>query len=101
LGSGLDPFDHAIKLQNTAEVYDRPDDFSAATLLFYVEDEAYLIGHGGVAVLHHLLGSDVLRRRFWIRRGRRIPVRDTVVSRRRMLVCIFDRPHALSVDVSP
>jgi len=43
---------------------------------------AYLIGHGGVAVLHHLLGSDVLRRMFWIRRGRRIQARETVESRR-------------------
>jgi cytochrome b561 len=30
---------------------------------------AYLIGHGGIAALHHLLGSDMLRRMFWIRRG--------------------------------
>ncbi len=30
---------------------------------------AYLIGHAGLATLHHLLGSDVLRRMFWIRRG--------------------------------
>jgi cytochrome b561 len=30
---------------------------------------AYLIGHGGIATLHHLLGSDLLRRMFWIRRG--------------------------------
>jgi cytochrome b561 len=30
---------------------------------------AYLIGHAGLATLHHLLGSDILRRMFWIRRG--------------------------------
>jgi len=30
---------------------------------------AYLIGHSGLAVLHHLLGSDILLRMFWIRRG--------------------------------
>jgi len=30
---------------------------------------AYLIGHAGIATLHHLLGSDMLRRMFWIRRG--------------------------------
>jgi hypothetical protein len=30
---------------------------------------AYLIGHSGLAALHHLLGSDLLRRMFWIRRG--------------------------------
>jgi cytochrome b561 len=30
---------------------------------------AYLIGHAGMATLHHLLGSDILRRMFWIRRG--------------------------------
>jgi cytochrome b561 len=30
---------------------------------------AYLIGHAGIATLHHLLGSDILRRMFWIRRG--------------------------------
>jgi len=36
---------------------------------------AYLIGHGAMAVLHHLLGSDVLRRMFWIRRGRLVRAR--------------------------
>jgi cytochrome b561 len=30
---------------------------------------AYLIGHAGLAALHHLLGSDILLRMFWIRRG--------------------------------
>ena len=30
---------------------------------------AYLIGHAGIAAIHHLLGSDILRRMFWIRRG--------------------------------
>jgi cytochrome b561 len=30
---------------------------------------AYIIGHAGIAALHHLLGSDILRRMFWIRRG--------------------------------
>ena len=30
---------------------------------------AYLIGHAGMALLHHLLGSDVVRRMFWLRRG--------------------------------
>lgn len=30
---------------------------------------AYLIGHASVAVVHHLLGSDILRRMFWIARG--------------------------------
>ena len=39
---------------------------------------AYLIGHGAMAVLHHLLGSDVLVRMFWIRRGRRVPAREKV-----------------------
>jgi cytochrome b561 len=29
----------------------------------------YLFGHAGLACLHHLLGSDMLRRMFWIRRG--------------------------------
>jgi cytochrome b561 len=31
---------------------------------------AYLIGHAAIALLHHLLGSDILRRMFWIKRGR-------------------------------
>jgi hypothetical protein len=26
-------------------------------------------GHAGLAALHHLLGSDILLRMFWIRRG--------------------------------
>lgn len=43
---------------------------------------AYLIGHAGVAVLHHLLGSDILRRMFWIRRGRLIRAREPAESRR-------------------
>ncbi len=43
---------------------------------------AYLIGHGAVAVLRHLLGSDVVLRMFWIRRGRRIRAREPVESRR-------------------
>jgi cytochrome b561 len=30
---------------------------------------AYLFGHAGIAVLHHLLGHDILRRMFWVRRG--------------------------------
>ena len=30
---------------------------------------AYIIGHAGIAAVHHLLGSDILRRMFWIRRG--------------------------------
>lgn len=30
---------------------------------------AYLFGHAGIAVLHHLLGHDILRRMFWLRRG--------------------------------
>jgi hypothetical protein len=30
---------------------------------------AYLIAHSSIAVLHHLLGSDIMRRMFWIRRG--------------------------------
>jgi cytochrome b561 len=29
----------------------------------------YLFGHAGIAVLHHLLGHDILRRMFWVRRG--------------------------------
>lgn len=29
----------------------------------------YLFGHAGIAALHHLLGSDILRRMFWIGRG--------------------------------
>jgi cytochrome b561 len=33
---------------------------------------AYLIGHAALAALHHLLGSDVLRRMFWIKRGRTV-----------------------------
>jgi cytochrome b561 len=31
---------------------------------------AYLIGHAAIALLHHPLGSDILRRMFWIKRGR-------------------------------
>ncbi|GAB0115154.1 cytochrome b/b6 domain-containing protein [Acidisoma sp. C75] len=30
---------------------------------------AYLIGHAGIGALHHLLGHDILRPMFWIRRG--------------------------------
>lgn len=30
---------------------------------------AYLIGHAGIAALHHLLGHDILRPMFWIHRG--------------------------------
>ncbi len=30
---------------------------------------AYLFGHAGIAVLHHLLGHDVIKRMFWLRRG--------------------------------
>jgi hypothetical protein len=30
---------------------------------------AYLFGHAGIAVLHHLLGHDIIKRMFWIRRG--------------------------------
>jgi cytochrome b561 len=30
---------------------------------------AYLIGHAGMAALHHLIGSDILLRMFWVRRG--------------------------------
>jgi cytochrome b561 len=30
---------------------------------------AYLVGHAGIAVGHHLLGSDILRQMFWVRRG--------------------------------
>jgi cytochrome b561 len=33
---------------------------------------AYLIGHAAIALLHHLLGSDILRRMFWIKRGRTV-----------------------------
>lgn len=29
----------------------------------------YLFGHAGIAMLHHLLGHDILRRMFWLRRG--------------------------------
>ena len=29
----------------------------------------YLFGHAGIAAAHHLLGHDILRRMFWIRRG--------------------------------
>jgi cytochrome b561 len=43
---------------------------------------AYLLGHGAVAILHHLLGSDVVLRMFWIRRGRRIRAREAAKSRR-------------------
>jgi cytochrome b561 len=43
---------------------------------------AYLIGHGGVAVLHHLLGSDLFLRMFWIRTGRRIRAREQVEAPR-------------------
>jgi cytochrome b561 len=39
---------------------------------------AYLIGHSGLAVLHHLLGSDILRRMFWIRRGVTISTHLTI-----------------------
>jgi hypothetical protein len=31
---------------------------------------AYLIGHGGMAVLHQFLGDDILARMFWFRRRR-------------------------------
>ncbi len=31
---------------------------------------AYLIGHAGIAVLHHLLGSDILSRMFWWKKPR-------------------------------
>ncbi len=45
---------------------------------------AYLIGHSGLAALHHLLGSDILRRMFWIRRGititTRLPVEANLSS---------------------
>ncbi|WP_284945062.1 cytochrome b/b6 domain-containing protein [Acidisoma cladoniae] len=30
---------------------------------------AYLIGHSALAALHHLLGSDILTRMFWLRRN--------------------------------
>jgi cytochrome b561 len=30
---------------------------------------AYLVGHSTLAALHHLLGSDILARMFWLRRG--------------------------------
>ena len=29
----------------------------------------YLVGHAGLAALHHLLGSNILRQMFWISRG--------------------------------
>jgi cytochrome b561 len=43
---------------------------------------AYLIGHGGVALLHHLLGSDILRPMFWIKRGRVVRAPEAVEARR-------------------
>ncbi len=36
---------------------------------------AYLFGHAGFAVLHHLLGHDILRPMFWISRGITITMR--------------------------
>lgn len=42
---------------------------------------AYLLGHAGIAVLHHLLGHDIIKRMFWIRRG--ITVRTPRWSRSR------------------
>jgi cytochrome b561 len=42
---------------------------------------AYLIGHAGLATLHHLLGSDILRPMFWIRRGITITTRLPVKAR--------------------
>ncbi len=45
---------------------------------------AYLIGHAGLATLHHLLGSDILKRMFWIRRGititTRLPAKASLLS---------------------
>jgi len=32
---------------------------------------AYLVGHAGIAVLHHLLGSDIFSRMFWNKRRQR------------------------------
>ena len=43
----------------------------------------YLIGHSAVAVLHHLLGSDVTRRMFWINCGITIPAPRSVTDRAR------------------
>ena len=40
----------------------------------------YIIGHGGMAALHHLLGSDIVRAMFWIRRGIAIPPRQLIES---------------------
>ncbi len=42
---------------------------------------AYLIGHAGLAALHHLLGSDILRRMFWIGRGVTITTRPPVKAK--------------------
>jgi hypothetical protein len=38
---------------------------------------AYLIGHAAIALLHHLLGSDILRRMFWIKRGRTVRAKQS------------------------
>jgi cytochrome b561 len=38
----------------------------------------YLIGHAAAVVAHHLLGSDILRRMFWIRSGTTIATRQPI-----------------------
>ncbi len=43
---------------------------------------AYLIGHAGIAALHHLLGSDIVLRMFWIRRGITVTTPPRPVSAR-------------------
>jgi cytochrome b561 len=42
---------------------------------------AYLIGHAAIALLHHLLGSDILRRMFWIKRGRTVMAKQSGATR--------------------
>ena len=57
---------YALLLQGTD--WGRPALFvhaSVANLMW-----AYLIGHAGLAVLHHLTGSDIFSRMFWRRPGR-------------------------------
>lgn len=40
----------------------------------------YLFGHAGMAALHHLLGSDILMRMFWIGRKRGSPLRSETAA---------------------
>lgn len=57
---------YALLLQGTD--WGRPTLFVHATVANLMW--AYLIGHAGLAVLHHLAGSDIFSRMFWRRAGR-------------------------------